>query len=1836
MRQFLLAFLLVFIVGIAKAQQASVREIENIAALTLQVQDVNRTRFVKGYYAAGDGGGSMFVFTNTALSTNLGTRIQVTGKGYSWERMHDGVIDIRWFGASITAADNTARIQAALDYAAANGFSVFVPNGAFTFTSQINVPGNTVLRGMGPTSEFVINTTGPGFQVSSVSNVWFSDFKISGAYSKGIYFLASTNGTVMNMEFTGCTEIPGAGPMAPVAADSSSQIVVENNTFRENGNISTTFAFDYVIVFGWNFSVSNSRIKDNFIYGKYSKIAIGTFNCGDIEISGNYIDQGNYITTAMNNGYGILAYSLTPHGGANIRVRNNVITNAAGMGIYLINHDDVDATGNRLYDVVLQQVNVLIEPSGIMLNGCFNSFASQNVVSNAPLALAAINISGNGAFCAIDNNWTYNSPWGVRSSGRTNTISRNAIVNATQMGIVGLGSDNLLISGNTVTGTPNFGIYLDPTTSNTVVSANRLYNNVLAGIQDYGWYNTIVNNLCLSGTTGIQANGTNGLILPNIVQGQTTGLLLGGQGYRVDPIGRYHENTIPISDPGGNIIHPITSGTTPSVKDAVIYSLIYGVATTITDFTDGLIGMRRTFIAANNNATIAHNASITLDGAGNFQMKAGDVLSLERDATGIWRQVGKSINADWQWYDQANLELNINRLIRHNFARYLQTFAPSSTSYVEEHTASNDTVPNTLISRWMLTGSSSNTTVMTLKSSPDRTNGVVGFNGVDYIFPRTNGVSELVLATDGGTPQQLYWTNIAGGAAYTFDPTQFTSGGGAVALKVDALTTNLVFKGRPRTPNLDVSGVNIDATIGEEFSKELSSNTSMGIVGMTNDQTIHFTVTNSTFTLSFTNTDIRWISTVVPVLDLNAVNVYHFTKKGDWINASDPEQVANANMQALAAMTGTGVLVKTNASTIVAFDPLPVRFGGTGTNTFASIGDGNIAFHNLNQDALETDDGQFQYNKSLHTLFLARTVPSGSYQLAIFEGSGSVPIMQFYPNKIEIGNDNLSVLASNILFYTGSAAAALKVSIQESTVIGDGTTTTTRTNKFLYLPSTLGPPTGVPHPETGTFPIAWDSVNNRLYLYDGGWTVINAGTANWVATGTTNSSLAGTAYVRELIVTDGTFTGGLSLNAGGSMVVASSTGFLYVTPTIASTHIIPQLGNTYDIGTSSTQGSYRNIFLQGKIVWNGVTNTVYDSFGNGSPEGVVTASQGSTYRSFNGGSGTTFYVKETGTNSNTGWIAYGAGGGAGDNWAALGLVDSTLVGDAYANKYVGTNGFETGLGLYTAAAASMRNNGGVVTVVNNSATRLSSLKLKGGTGSENFITFETGGSNRAQFESNGVFQAWFGTRSDNSVVTNGLTVLDVQATNIVGLDANQKVAKVNVGAGLTWTPATMTLSLSGGGALAGSGTPTYYSQWTGAAALGDGGLYHIASNAVGLGSTNFFLHTMGSINNLGIGEDALGLQPTGAGNLGIGRQAGMALTTGSDNIIVGYGAMIVAQSSDHNVAIGAHSMAANNGGNSNVFVGWYSANSLSTGDENSGFGIQTLYNSDAPSYNSALGALAGFDNDNGGYNTYVGAHSGYFDGNGALTYTNTTQIGFGSLATNNNAVVLGNENVTRWQLGNGGPTLLKGTGTPEGNDVGNVGDIFFRTDGASGTTMYWKETGAGTTTGWVGKTSTSSEIPRIHIESGKPPQANPARLNPVSDYVWELLFDASTSQSRGYSFIMPQGYGSALKVRFKTTVKTVQTGTKNIVYRFSVAAMKATEDPTNPTFATANSVTVALGNNQAANAIVESTVNLTNADSVVAGDLVLLKVDRNAADGTDDATGDSALVGSLAVEFLRQ
>ena len=86
-------------------------------------------------------------------------------------------------------------------------------------------------------------------------------------------------------------------------------------------------------------------------------------------------------------------------------------------------------------------------------------------------------------------------------------------------------------------------------------------------------------------------------------------------------------------------------------------------------------------------------------------------------------------------------------------------------------------------------------------------------------------------------------------------------------------------------------------------------------------------------------------------------------------------------------------------------------------------------------------------------------------------------------------------------------------------------------------------------------------------------------------------------------------------------------------------HFTPGAASTYNIGSTSLP--INDIHVNGEVQWS-TSGTVFDTYGTGSPEGVVTAAVGSVYRRTNGASGTTLYIKESGS-GNTGWVAVTSG-----------------------------------------------------------------------------------------------------------------------------------------------------------------------------------------------------------------------------------------------------------------------------------------------------------------------------------------------------------------------------------------------------------------------------------------------------------------------------------------------------------------------------------------------------------------------------------------------------------------
>lgn len=72
-------------------------------------------------------------------------------------------------------------------------------------------------------------------------------------------------------------------------------------------------------------------------------------------------------------------------------------------------------------------------------------------------------------------------------------------------------------------------------------------------------------------------------------------------------------------------------------------------------------------------------------------------------------------------------------------------------------------------------------------------------------------------------------------------------------------------------------------------------------------------------------------------------------------------------------------------------------------------------------------------------------------------------------------------------YGTGSAVQVINAYKGSLSVGTSGAIATNATDGFLYIPTCAGTPTGVPTAVSGKVAMVFDTTNNKLYIYDGGW-----------------------------------------------------------------------------------------------------------------------------------------------------------------------------------------------------------------------------------------------------------------------------------------------------------------------------------------------------------------------------------------------------------------------------------------------------------------------------------------------------------------------------------------------------------------------------------------------------------------------------------------------------------------------------------------------------------------------------------------------------------------------------
>lgn len=157
-----------------------------------------------------------------------------------------------------------------------------------------------------------------------------------------------------------------------------------------------------------------------------------------------------------------------------------------------------------------------------------------------------------------------------------------------------------------------------------------------------------------------------------------------------------------------------------------------------------------------------------------------------------------------------------------------------------------------------------------------------------------------------------------------------------------------------------------------------------------------------------------------------------------------------------AAGSGAAVSVKAGPGGVAGAGGLLVLQGGAG-----SLGGGNVQL-----------TGGASSGNATGGLFLSTTSP------IVNQNSGGI--------SLTTGAVTGAGVAGTITMNVGSTQT-LQLTATRNVVLGNAALITTATSGFIHVAGMPGTPTGVPTSFAGRYPLTYDSANNKLYAYDGGW-----------------------------------------------------------------------------------------------------------------------------------------------------------------------------------------------------------------------------------------------------------------------------------------------------------------------------------------------------------------------------------------------------------------------------------------------------------------------------------------------------------------------------------------------------------------------------------------------------------------------------------------------------------------------------------------------------------------------------------------------------------------------------
>lgn len=348
------------------------------------------------------------------------------------------------------------------------------------------------------------------------------DFNIAGAGPHTI-----TIGATELPEITGPTIVDGTtqsgascGDLVPAALPSASntphniQIVLDGSnitwTWYEQGILHFTNGSNGSEVRGLSL-VNGGSNGPNYT----SAISIDGTTTNPVD---DYLIECNYMgisadgtTEAGNYGNGVRAQYRV----SNVVIRNNLISNALGGGVYLFDNDSpVSSTGNIIEENLFGTLADGLTPASynqqlLQVEGTAGTTIQRNIIgAEGSFIAAGVDYSDNSTIqdnyvgLNINQGTLANDGLGIRAYDNTNsTISNNLVANNTYAGIeVYSFSPNNTISNNTIFENTGNGAYIGGTTT---FSSNNVYNNDDNGV--------LVGNEAIISQNNIYSNGGDGI-----------------------------------------------------------------------------------------------------------------------------------------------------------------------------------------------------------------------------------------------------------------------------------------------------------------------------------------------------------------------------------------------------------------------------------------------------------------------------------------------------------------------------------------------------------------------------------------------------------------------------------------------------------------------------------------------------------------------------------------------------------------------------------------------------------------------------------------------------------------------------------------------------------------------------------------------------------------------------------------------------------------------------------------------------------------------------------------------------------------------------------------------------------------------------------------------------------------------------------------------------------------------------------------------------------------------------------------------------------------------------